>query len=59
VQRSVSATHRLQIEDFLQAILQDREPMVTGEEGRRAVELFEAIYRSQRDHAVVSFPLAF
>lgn len=50
--------HRLQIEDFLTAILQDREPLVTGEEGRKAVELFEAIYRSQRDHAVVTFPLA-
>jgi predicted dehydrogenase len=36
--------HQLQIEDFLMAVLQDREPLVTGEEGRKAVELFEAIY---------------
>ena len=50
--------HKLQIQDFLDAILQDREPLVTGEEGRKAVELFEAIYRSQRGHAVVTFPLA-
>jgi UDP-N-acetyl-2-amino-2-deoxyglucuronate dehydrogenase len=49
--------HELQIEDFLGSILQDREPLVPGEEGRKAVELFEAIYRSQRDHAVGSFPL--
>jgi UDP-N-acetyl-2-amino-2-deoxyglucuronate dehydrogenase len=49
--------HKLQIQDFLDAILQDREPLVTGEQGRKAVELFEAIYRSQRGHAVVSFPL--
>ncbi len=50
--------HQLQIEDFLEAILQDGEPLIAGEEGRKAVELFEAIYRSQRDHAVVTFPLA-
>jgi UDP-N-acetyl-2-amino-2-deoxyglucuronate dehydrogenase len=50
--------HQLQIEDFLTAILQDGEPLVPGEEGRKAVELFEAIYRSQHDHAVVTFPLA-
>lgn len=49
--------HRLQLEDFLEAILEDRQPMVTGEEGRKTVELFTAIYRSQRDHAVIRFPL--
>jgi predicted dehydrogenase len=49
--------HRLQDQDFLQAILQDREPTVTGIEGRKAVELFTAIYRSQRDRRPVLFPL--
>lgn len=49
--------HRLQIEDFLQAIIQDREPMVNGEEGRKAVEIFTAVYRSQRDGRPVKFPL--
>ncbi|MBW6501902.1 MAG: Gfo/Idh/MocA family oxidoreductase [Bacteroidales bacterium] len=47
-----------QEEDFLDAITADREPMVTGEEGRRVVELFSAIYRSTRDNAPVKFPLA-
>jgi len=50
--------HRRQIEDFLLAIQEDRAPMVTGEEGRKSVELFTAVYRSQRDHAPVSFPVA-
>ncbi len=50
--------HRLQVEDFLEAIQQDREPMITGEEGRITVEIFTAIYRSQRDKAPVSFPVA-
>jgi UDP-N-acetyl-2-amino-2-deoxyglucuronate dehydrogenase len=31
--------------------------LVTGEEGRKTVELFTAIYRSQRDRSPVKFPL--
>ena len=50
--------HTLQIEDFLKAILENREPMVTGEEGRKAVEIISAIYRSNRDRVPVKFPLA-
>jgi hypothetical protein len=50
--------HRLQIRDFLEAVAQGREPPVSGEEGRRTVELFTAIYRSQRDGGRVAFPLA-
>jgi predicted dehydrogenase len=49
--------HRLQDRDFLQAILEDRDPRVTGVEGRKAVELFTAIYRSRRDGKPVQFPL--
>jgi len=58
--RTIDATkhyHRLQIRDFLQAILEDREPLVSGEEGRKTVEIFTAIYRSQRDGRPVQFPL--
>jgi UDP-N-acetyl-2-amino-2-deoxyglucuronate dehydrogenase len=46
-----------QIEDFLVAIQEDKNPLVTGEEGRRTVELFTAIYRSQRDNKPIKFPL--
>jgi UDP-N-acetyl-2-amino-2-deoxyglucuronate dehydrogenase len=42
----------------MQAIIDDREPAVTGVEGRKHVELFTAIYRSQRDRRPVKFPLA-
>jgi len=48
---------QLQIEDFLQAIIEDRPALVTGEEGRKTVEIFTAIYRSQRDNKPVKFPL--
>jgi predicted dehydrogenase len=50
--------HRLQIREFLQAILAGRPAMVTGEEGRKTVEIFTAVYRSQRDGRPVRFPLA-
>jgi len=49
--------HRLQIQDFLHAILEKRAPAVTGEDGRRTVELFTAIYRATRDKKAIQFPL--
>ena len=49
--------HRVQDQEFLQAILENREPAVTAVEGRKTVELFSAIYRSQRDRRPVKFPL--
>lgn len=47
----------LQIQDFLDAIRDDRPPMVTGMDGRRVVELFTAIYRSQQSSDKIRFPL--
>jgi UDP-N-acetyl-2-amino-2-deoxyglucuronate dehydrogenase len=47
----------LQIRDFLHAIGDDREPLITGEDGRKTVEIFTAIYRSQKTNAPVTFPL--
>lgn len=58
--RKLDATghyHTLQIQNFLQAIQHDRPPLVTGEEGRIVVEMFTAIYRSQRDGKPVKFPV--
>jgi len=49
--------HRLQFEDFMDALIEGRKPMVSGEEGRVTVEIFTAIYRSQRDGKPVKFPL--
>jgi len=46
-----------QIEDFIDAIKKNTEPMVNGEAGRRTVELFTAIYRASRDNKPVKFPL--
>ena len=55
---TTSYYHQLQDQDFLCAILEDRDPMITGNEGRKTVELFSAIYRSQRDGNPVTFPLS-
>ena len=41
--------HALQIQDFLRAILEDRPPQVTGEDGLRVVALVQAIYQSSRE----------
>jgi UDP-N-acetyl-2-amino-2-deoxyglucuronate dehydrogenase len=49
--------HRLQIDDFLQAILERRPPLITGEQGRQTVELFTGIYRATRERRAVRFPL--
>lgn len=49
--------HRLQIQDFLHAIIEQRPPAITGEDGRRTVELFTAIYRATRDRKAIRFPL--
>jgi predicted dehydrogenase len=38
--------HRRQIEDFIAAVREGREPTIDGREGRRAVALIEAIYQS-------------
>jgi predicted dehydrogenase len=38
--------HRRQIQDFTSALIEDRPPEVDGREGRKAVALIEAIYKS-------------
>ena len=58
---SVDATHHfheVQIDDFLRAIIENRPPLVTLEDGRRTVELITAVYRSRRDRRPVRFPLS-
>jgi predicted dehydrogenase len=54
---AVEYYHQLQITEFLKAIIKGQDPLVTGEEGRKTVEIFTAIYRSQRDRKPVKFPL--
>ena len=49
--------HPGQIEDVLTAIEQDRSPAITGEDGRRTIELITAIYRAGATGETVSLPI--
>lgn len=49
--------HDQQIQDFLQAVRDGRKPFVDGEEGRKSVAMFEAIYRSTKTNAPIKFPI--
>lgn len=49
--------HKRQIQDMIDAIREDREPLVNGREGRKALEIIQGIYRSSRSGRVVSFPI--
>ncbi len=50
--------HTAQIADLLAAIDEGREPLMTGEEARNALEVVLAVYESARRKATVTLPLA-
>jgi len=43
------------VEDMLQAIREDKEPWVNGEEGRKSLELVMGIYESSRKGKIINF----
>jgi len=45
--------------DFLDALEQNREPLVNGEAGKKALELILAIYKSQKNSQPVTLPVDF
>jgi len=49
--------HRVQFEDAARAIRTGREPMVSGAEARKAVEIILAVYKSAQTGSVVRLPL--
>ena len=46
-----------QLQDFVDAIAQNRDPIVTGRDGRASVEMVEAARRSSRERRSLSLPL--
>jgi predicted dehydrogenase len=50
--------HAVQIQDFLRSILDGRPPLVSGEDGRCVIDMFTAIYQSERERRPIKFPLA-
>lgn len=51
------AFHTDQLRDFALAILDDRQPSVTGEEAYNALELVKAVYLSESRRAPISLPM--
>jgi UDP-N-acetyl-2-amino-2-deoxyglucuronate dehydrogenase len=51
------SAHRLQFLDMMNAIRENREPLVNGEEGRKGLEIIQAIYQSARTGSAVSLPI--
>lgn len=49
--------HTAQFKDFVDAIKKDREPLINGPEGRRAVEVILAIYKAAETGKSVPLPL--
>lgn len=49
--------HQMQVENLVRAVREDHDPMVTGEEARRSVEIILAIYESSRTGREVRLPL--
>lgn len=47
--------HQLQLEDFAKALLNNTSPLITAKDGLRTVQIFDAIYRSNREHRPIDF----
>jgi predicted dehydrogenase len=45
------------LEEFLDSIISDKEPLVSGEEGRKSLEIMVAIYESSMNGQLVRFPV--
>lgn len=55
--RNISSNgHFILVDDMIQAILDDRDPMVTGEEAKKAVDVILAIYQSSREGKEIIIP---
>lgn len=49
--------HSALLKDFIQALLQNREPLINGEEGKKALEIILAAYKSRLTGQVIKLPL--
>ena len=49
--------HKLLFEDFVNALREDKPVGIDGAEGKKSVEIIEAIYRSAKNHCPVALPL--
>jgi predicted dehydrogenase len=52
-----SELHRRQIDDFIAAIQEGRQPLVDAAEGRRTLEVMRALYLSSEQRRLITFPV--
>lgn len=48
--------HHRVVDDFISALREDRDPYVSGEEGRKSLEVVLAIYKASKERRLVTFP---
>jgi predicted dehydrogenase len=48
---------KLEIEHFFECVLEDKKPLVTGEDGRRSIEVMLAAELSIAEKRIVSLPI--
>ncbi|GAC1427963.1 MAG: Gfo/Idh/MocA family oxidoreductase [Chloroflexota bacterium] len=58
VPQTTEEPYRRELREFVEALRADAEPTITGEEGRKAVELALASYTSSLERRIVTLPLA-
>lgn len=51
--------HPAMLKDFIESIKSNREPFVSGERGKKALEIILAIYKSMKDKKPVDLPIDF
>jgi predicted dehydrogenase len=56
-ERSSAAANRRVVDDWIEAIRKDREPVCSGKAGMRAIEMVMAVYQAAIAGRRVSFPL--
>jgi len=49
--------HQIQVQDMVKAIKENREPIVSGEEGKKSLEIILGIYKSSKSGKPVKLPL--
>ena len=49
--------HSLLFKDFIDAVKEDKAPLIDGEEGKKALEIILAAYKSSRENRAIKFPI--
>ncbi len=57
VNGKLAGAAKLEVEHFFECVLNDRQPLVSGEDGRRSLEVMLAAERSIRERGIIQLPL--